>query len=300
MIELAGHPMAIDSAAVHGRESHAVPHQSPRVEEADAETARPVTASEETQSARPEHAERVDGRTEKGQADEHVEDHEGRGEGDQDHGHDRLTLSDEAQAVVQQLRERDREVRAHEQAHMAAGAGLVRGGPSYTYQTGPDGHRYAVGGEVSIDTGVVAGDPQATIDKAEQVMRGALAPANPSAQDLSVAASAAQTISQARIELSVQKTQGGEEEGESADAIDQPGESQTEGSGEAGGPESEIRQPGEPPPPVDPARARIGGGDSEEDAAQDPRRQQVVNAYTGFLPGVNGTNTQGRPLDLVA
>lgn len=115
--------------------------------------------------------------------------------------HDQLTLSPEAEAIVTELQTRDREVRAHEQAHMAAGAGLT-GGASYTYQTGPDGQRYAVGGEVSIDTGAIAGDPSATIEKAEQVRKAALAPANPSAQDLSVAASATQTITAAEVELS--------------------------------------------------------------------------------------------------
>ncbi len=117
---------------------------------------------------------------------------------------EQLTLSSEAEAVVAELKARDQEVRNHEQAHMAAGAGLTSG-PTYTYQTGPDGHRYAVGGEVQIDTGTVAGDPEATIKKAEQVRKAALAPANPSAQDMAVAASATQTIAVAQAELSVER-----------------------------------------------------------------------------------------------
>jgi len=48
---------------------------------------------------------------------------------------------------VEQLKQRDREVRAHEMAHVAAGAGVVTSGASYSYETGPDGRRYAVGGE---------------------------------------------------------------------------------------------------------------------------------------------------------
>ena len=44
----------------------------------------------------------------------------------------------------------DREERQHEQAHLSAAGGHARGGPSYQYETGPDGKRYAVGGEVSI------------------------------------------------------------------------------------------------------------------------------------------------------
>ena len=50
--------------------------------------------------------------------------------------------------VVSELKARDQVVRAHEAAHLAAGAGIVTRGASYTYQTGPDGQRYAIGGEV--------------------------------------------------------------------------------------------------------------------------------------------------------
>ncbi|MCA8932648.1 MAG: hypothetical protein KDA49_09290, partial [Rhodospirillaceae bacterium] len=59
-------------------------------------------------------------------------------------------LTEEEQAEVDALKERDAEVRRHEQAHAAAG-GAYAGQPTYEYQTGPDGNRYAVGGEVNID-----------------------------------------------------------------------------------------------------------------------------------------------------
>lgn len=114
-------------------------------------------------------------------------------------------LSPEQQREVQQLQNRDREVKAHEAAHMAAAAGLVRGGMSFSYQTGPDGRRYAVGGEVSIDSSAVAGDPQATIEKARQIQAAALAPAEPSGQDRAVAASAARMAAEARVELIEQR-----------------------------------------------------------------------------------------------
>jgi|GEM_PF-4366859 len=61
-------------------------------------------------------------------------------------------LTEQEQREVQELKTRDREVRQHEQAHMAAAGGHARGGPSYEYTTGPDNRRYAIGGEVSIDT----------------------------------------------------------------------------------------------------------------------------------------------------
>ncbi len=118
---------------------------------------------------------------------------------------EQLSLSNEAMAVVRELQQRDLEVKRHEKAHMAAGAGLT-GGAHYTYQKGPDGQRYAIGGEVSIDTSEVQGDPARTIKHAESVRRAALAPANPSAQDLAVAAQATQTIQQAQVELADQST----------------------------------------------------------------------------------------------
>ncbi|MBX9913611.1 MAG: hypothetical protein K2Y25_06910 [Pseudomonadaceae bacterium] len=105
---------------------------------------------------------------------------------------------------VSQLSARDREVRAHEQAHSAVG-GSYAGAPSYTFKRGPDGRSYAVGGEVAIDVGAIANDPAATIRKMEQVQRAALAPAEPSGQDRSIAARAQVLAAQARSELSVQQ-----------------------------------------------------------------------------------------------
>lgn len=75
------------------------------------------------------------------------------------------------------------------------------GAPTFQYVVGPNGRRYAVGGEVRIDTSPVEGDPEATLLKAQQIRRAALAPANPSTQDRSVAAKASSLESQARQEL---------------------------------------------------------------------------------------------------
>lgn len=107
----------------------------------------------------------------------------------------------EEQRQLAELRARDREVRTHEQAHQAAGGRYVAGGMRLDYQRGPDGRYYAVGGEVSISTSAVAGDPEATLRKMDVVRRAALAPAEPSAQDMQVAAQAAAAANQARLEL---------------------------------------------------------------------------------------------------
>ena len=82
---------------------------------------------------------------------------------------------------LQELRNRDREVRAHELAHLAVAGALAISGPAYDFERGPDGQLYAVGGEVHIDTSAEAGDPEATLDKARQIRSAALAPAQPSA-----------------------------------------------------------------------------------------------------------------------
>lgn len=105
---------------------------------------------------------------------------------------------------IRELKSRDAEVRAHEQAHAAVG-GQYAGSPTYTYQKGPDGKNYAIGGEVQIDVSPVAGDPAATVDKMQQVRAAALAPAQPSGQDRKVAASASQAITKALAEQVKQK-----------------------------------------------------------------------------------------------
>ncbi len=118
--------------------------------------------------------------------------------------HSSTELTEEEELEVEELKRRDSEVRAHEQAHSSAAGNLALGGVSFDYETGPDGKRYAVGGEVSIDTSGVAGDPQATIRKAQQIRRAASAPVDPSAQDRSVAAEASRMEAQARSEIAQQ------------------------------------------------------------------------------------------------
>jgi len=113
-------------------------------------------------------------------------------------------LSEQDLQQIQKLKTRDRVVRAHESAHVAAGGGIVRGGANFSFQRGPDGVQYAIGGEVKIDASEVAGDPEATLQKAERIQAAALAPAQPSSQDRTVAAKAAQMAIEARAEISQQ------------------------------------------------------------------------------------------------
>jgi len=115
----------------------------------------------------------------------------------------------EEQAETAKLRKRDQEVRTHEQAHIAAAGGLAKGGATFSFQRGPDGKQYAVGGEVNIDTSPVSGNPEATIQKAKQIRAAALAPADPSAQDRAVAASATALEAQAQQELQKEEQEEG-------------------------------------------------------------------------------------------
>ncbi|MBF0211216.1 MAG: SprA-related family protein [Desulfamplus sp.] len=116
-------------------------------------------------------------------------------------------LSEDQLRLLTELQNSDREVRAHEMAHVAAGGQYITSGAQLEYRKGPDGKRYAVAGEVSIDTSPVAGDPSATVEKMRQVQRAALAPASPSSQDRKVASSAGALAAKAMSELIVSQAE---------------------------------------------------------------------------------------------
>lgn len=115
---------------------------------------------------------------------------------------DELTLAQEQE--IAELKARDLEVKAHEQAHIAAATGINVSAPSYDYQIGPDGKKYAAGGEVNISF-VEGGDPASDIAKAKIMKAAALAPAQPSSQDLSVARNAERIIAESKKELAEQQ-----------------------------------------------------------------------------------------------
>ncbi|QKI89881.1 putative metalloprotease CJM1_0395 family protein [Thiomicrorhabdus xiamenensis] len=139
---------------------------------------------------------------------------------------DQRLSQQQVEQVISQLKSRDREVRAHEMAHLSV-AGAYARGMSFTYQTGPDGKRYAIGGEVGIDTSAVANDPEATLQKAIVVQNAALAPAEPSAQDMRVASAASQMMMQARAEMARQTT---EDDGNTAESSEVQGADSIQGA----------------------------------------------------------------------
>ncbi len=117
-------------------------------------------------------------------------------------------LTEAEKREVQDLKQTDRQVRQHEQAHVAAGGDLVTSGASFTFRRGPDGQSYAVAGEVQIDTSK-ANSPEETRIKAQRIRAAALAPADPSGQDRQVAAMATQMAMEAAQEIARQSQSGG-------------------------------------------------------------------------------------------
>lgn len=139
-------------------------------------------------------------------------------------------LTPEQQQQVAELQQIDRTVRAHEQAHLSAGHGVITSAANFSYTYGPDGKRYAVGGEVGIDTSAEK-KPEANIDKGIRIQAAALAPKDPSPQDYRVASIGGQLEAQGRSDLSRQQA---EERALEAERNAQQREQAREQAGDAG------------------------------------------------------------------
>lgn len=124
-------------------------------------------------------------------------------------------LTPEQQLELRELQQTDRKVRAHEMAHIAASGGLASTGATFSYRTGPDGQRYAVGGEVGIDTSK-GRTPEETLAKAERIKAAALAPADPSPQDHKVAAMADRMAMQALTEIATREREHPTDQGQAS------------------------------------------------------------------------------------
>jgi hypothetical protein len=106
--------------------------------------------------------------------------------------------------AVDELRQRDREVRGQERSHRSAGAEYA-GASEIDTQVGPDGQRYAVAGSTPIDVSPVPNNPEETLRKMKVVRGAATAPASPSDADGKVAEEADRQALQARAELAAQR-----------------------------------------------------------------------------------------------
>jgi hypothetical protein len=114
-------------------------------------------------------------------------------------------LTPEQERQVEKLAARDRDVRAHEAAHLAS-AGALASGVEYTYQLGPDGKLYAVGGkvQVSIPPGL---SPEQALAEARQLRSAANAPSDPSGQDMSVSLKASELEARAQQQIDRERAQ---------------------------------------------------------------------------------------------
>lgn len=129
-----------------------------------------------------------------------------RKEGEEENGADSAMDGDDSpgelsasdRALQQRLEARDALVRGHEAAHMTAAGPQARGPAQYTYQAGPDGKNYAIGGSVNIS---IVSSPMNDEDAARQAQtaaRAAGAVGDMSLADAQVATRAGEISAQAR------------------------------------------------------------------------------------------------------
>jgi len=86
--------------------------------------------------------------------------------------------------VLEKFKNKDSEVRTHEQIH--ASIGHTTSPISYAYQQGPDGKMYAVGGSVRFDTSM-PDDPKAAAFKLDMLQKAASGPVQTSSADNTIA-----------------------------------------------------------------------------------------------------------------
>jgi len=91
---------------------------------------------------------------------------------------------DDFARVLEKFKNKDAEIRTHEQVH--ASIGHTTAPISYSYQQGPDGKMYAVGGSVRLETSM-PDDPKAAAFKLDMLQKAASAPSNTSGADNAIA-----------------------------------------------------------------------------------------------------------------
>ena len=197
----------------------------------------------------------------------------------------------EERETVRRLAARDREVRAHEQAHAAVG-GQYAGGARYQFERGPDGINYAVGGEVSIDVSK-ASTPAQTIAKAQTIRRAALAPAEPSPQDMRVAAQATLLENEARQELAASRVENTTNEAEKEESANEASIS---------GQKSEITAPGtnQSKPDSDTTVAATANTISSRGTSSLSYPISVESRLSQGIANTNLSNRTGNLLDQIA
>jgi hypothetical protein len=204
--------LSIAHGAAYGIQAYTLEQNTPRGQEKNAH-AGPAASASATEQSRDEVSLSREGKelsaarqTEKN-AEQSSRNPADATESEETKGNGQQPLDEAELRQVQQLQQRDTEVRAHEQAHLAVAGQYASGGASFSYQTGPNGKRYAVGGSVPIDIGK-GSTPEATIMKMRTIKRAALAPVNPSPADRQIAAQASMQEIQAIQDLQTEKLSG--------------------------------------------------------------------------------------------
>jgi hypothetical protein len=199
-------------------------------------------------------------------SDEGEEEEKGPKKESNDSGPAAQELSEQDKKEVQRLQQRDAEVVAHENAHKAAAGGLSNGAIHFDTEKGPDGRNYRTGGHVNINTSK-GKTPEETLQRAASIKRAALAPAEPSGQDRSVANKASQMESEARQELAEQRVQEASERAEEAKQNQESNPAQASQGTDQAQPESgkKPEDAGKPETPELPRGARIIQGDEDQD-----------------------------------
>ncbi len=91
------------------------------------------------------------------------------------------------QRVLNKFKNKDSEIRTHEQTHASNAA--TTSAINYNYQIGPDGKLYAMGGSVRFDTSI-PNDPQSAKIKLEQLKDASSSVSSMSGADSSIAQTA--------------------------------------------------------------------------------------------------------------
>lgn len=89
--------------------------------------------------------------------------------------------------VLERFKNKDSEIRVHEQLH--ASLGTTTTPISYSYQMGPDGKLYATGGHVRFDTSMPSNPVEAKL-KLDELQKASSAPERLSGADSSIAIAA--------------------------------------------------------------------------------------------------------------
>jgi hypothetical protein len=108
---------------------------------------------------------------------------------------------------LQKQSQGDVALRQLERMRLATAGRYAHGDLNCEYRLGPDGRIYEVGSGVILDVSSAAGGPLSTVTRRKYVGRTALAPAQPSVQDYSVASRGTYEIYQTRRELISQERQ---------------------------------------------------------------------------------------------